>query len=76
MKHELTNCPASRDWAARFPGRGKLEALGESWGIRNANIVVNQVFDAVETLQDAFTGVGVPAGDIARFREIDAQLAN
>jgi len=63
------------DWDARFPGRGKLTALGENWGIRHANTVVNQVFDAAETWQDAFTCAGVPAGDMARFSEIDNHLA-
>jgi serine/threonine-protein kinase HipA len=63
------------DWDARFPGRGKLVALGDSWGVGNARRIVDEVFDSVATWQEAFSDAGVPAEDRARFREIDTHLA-
>ncbi len=63
------------DWDARFPGRGKLVSLGDSWGVRNARRIVDEVFDAVATWQEAFAATGVPAEDCARFYEIDAHLS-
>jgi len=38
-------------------------------------ISVKQVFDGVAAWQDVFASTGVPAGDIARFSEIDDHLA-
>jgi serine/threonine-protein kinase HipA len=62
------------DLGACYPGRQKLENLGRSWGIRNAESVVAEVFAAVACWKEEFTGVGVPEKDIIRFKEIDAHL--
>ena len=62
------------DLGAYYPGRQKLENLGRSWGIRNAERVVAEVFAAVAGWKEEFMGVGVPEKDIIRFKEIDAHL--
>ena len=62
------------DLGAYYPGRKILENIGRSWGIRNAEIVVAQVFDAVDGWKEEFAGVGVPEKDIIRFKEIDSRL--
>jgi serine/threonine-protein kinase HipA len=62
------------DTGAYYPGRQNLEKLGKSWGIRNAESVVAQVFEAVAGWKEEFAGVGVPEQDIIRFKEIDAHL--
>jgi len=58
------------------PGRGKLVLLGESWGVRNARGIVDEVFDSVATWQVVFADAGVPADDCANFREMDTRLAS
>lgn len=62
------------DLGAYYPGRQNLENLGRRWGIRNADIVVSQVFDAVAGWKEEFTSTGVPEKDIIRFKEIDSFL--
>ncbi len=62
------------DLGAYYPGRKKLENLGRSWGIRNAEIVVEQVFAAMSGWREEFTRSGVPEHDTARFKEIDSHL--
>lgn len=62
------------DIGAYYPGRKKLENLGRSWGIRNAEVVVEQVFDAVAGWKEEFAGAGVPEKDIIRFKEIGSRL--
>ncbi len=62
------------DLDAFYPGRKKLEQLGTRWGIRNPELVVAQVFEAVAGWKEAFTATGVPNQDITRFSEIDAYL--
>ena len=62
------------DWDTYFPGRGKLEALGRRWGIRYADHVVAEVFDAVASWKAVFASAGVTAKDIMRFTNIDDHL--
>ena len=62
------------DLGAYYPGRKKLENLGRRWGIRNAEIVVEQVFNAVADWKEEFAESGVPENDSIRFREIDSHL--
>ena len=62
------------DLGAYYPGRRNLENLGRQWGIRNANQVVSQVFDAVTSWREVFANSGVLQKDIIRFKEIDAHL--
>jgi serine/threonine-protein kinase HipA len=62
------------DLEAYFPGRKNLEALGKRWGIRNAEVVVTQVFDAVAGWNEEFASTGVSDKDIVRFNEIDDHL--
>lgn len=62
------------DLGAYYPGRHNLENLGKRWGIRNAEDVVRQVFDAVAGWKDAFAVCGVPEKNIIRFKDIDARL--
>lgn len=62
------------DTGAYYPGRKKLENLGRSWGIRNTQAVVAQVFNAVAGWKEEFAGAGVPEKDIDRFKEIDSRL--
>jgi hypothetical protein len=57
-----------------YPGRNNLENLGHRWGIRNANKVVSQVFDAVHDWKEEFASADVPEKDIIRFKEIDSHL--
>jgi serine/threonine-protein kinase HipA len=62
------------DLGAYYPGRKTIENLGRRWGIRNAEIVSAQVFEAVVNWKEEFICAGVPETDISRFREIDARL--
>lgn len=64
------------DLDARFPGRKKLVSLGESWSVSHAKRIVDEVFDAVSTWQEAFTDAGVTEQDRARFHEIDTKLSS
>lgn len=63
------------DLGAYYPGRKNLENLGRRWGIRNAEILVGQVFDAVADWKEEFVASGVPEKDIIRFKEIDSHLS-
>ena len=56
------------------PGRRKLANIGRQWGIRNADIVVSQVFDAVGDWKDTFARTGVSDNDIKFFKEIDRNI--
>ncbi len=56
------------------PGRSKLENIGRQWGIRNADVVVSQVFDAVGDWKDKFASTGVSDNNIKFFKEIDRNL--
>jgi len=62
------------DLSAYYPGRHNLESLGKHWGIRNAEDVVTQVFDAVAGWKEEFAACGVPEENLIRFKEIDARL--
>jgi serine/threonine-protein kinase HipA len=62
------------DLGAYYPGRNNLENLGHRWGIRNADKVVSQVFDAVHDWKEEFASARVPEEDIIRFKEIDSHL--
>lgn len=62
------------DTGAYYPGRKKLENLGRSWGIPNAEVVVEQVFDAMAGWKEGFADAGVTGKDIERFKEIDSRL--
>jgi len=62
------------DLDAYFPGRKNLEVLGKRWGVRNSELVVAQVFDAMAGWKDEFACIGVPDKDIVRFNEIDTHL--
>ncbi len=62
------------DLGAYYPGRRNLENIGRQWGIRNANQLVSQVFDAVKSWKEEFADSGVPEKDISRFKEIDSHL--
>jgi serine/threonine-protein kinase HipA len=62
------------DLGAYYPGRKKLENLGRSWGIRNAENVVEQVFSALGEWRKEFANFGVPEQDSNRFKEIDSHL--
>jgi len=62
------------DLGAYYPGRQNLEKLGKSWGIRNAESLVAQVYAAMAGWKEEFAGVGVAEEDISRFKEIDAHL--
>lgn len=62
------------DLGAYYPGRHAIESLGRKWGIRNAEIVSAQVFDAVAGWKEEFNGAGVPESEIIRFKEIDSRL--
>jgi serine/threonine-protein kinase HipA len=59
------------DLGAYYPGRKNLEKLGRSWGVRNADTIVEQVFNAVAGWKEEFLGAGVLANEIKRFIEID-----
>jgi serine/threonine-protein kinase HipA len=62
------------DLGAYFPGRKKLEALGNRWGIRKPEMIVEQVFSAMTGWKEVFGSMGVHEKDIARFTEIDTHL--
>ena len=62
------------DLGAYYPGRQNLEKLGRHWGIRNAEVVVGHVFNAVAGWKEEFAGTGVMEKDIIRFKEIDSHL--
>ena len=62
------------DQSAYFPGRSKLEKLGQQWGIHNAGSIVSQVFDTVAGWKDIFASTGVPEIDINKFKEIDSNV--
>ena len=62
------------DLGAYYPGRQAIESLGRKWGIRNAEIVTAQVFEAVAGWKEEFTAAGVPESEIIRFKEIDSRL--
>ena len=62
------------DLGAYYPGRQAIESLGRKWGIRNAEIVSAQVFEAVAVWKEEFNGAGVPESEIIRFKEIDSRL--
>ena len=62
------------DTGAYYPGRKKLENLGRSWGVRNAQAVAAQVFDAVGGWKEEYASAGVPEKDIDRFKGIDSRL--
>lgn len=61
-------------FTAGYPGRLKLEQLGKSWKISNAERVVAQVYAAVAGWKEMFAEVGVAEEEIFRFKEIDAYL--
>jgi serine/threonine-protein kinase HipA len=62
------------DLGAYYPGRKNLVNLGRQWGIRNAELIVEQVFDAVGNWKEEFAESGVLESDIIRFKEIDSHL--
>jgi serine/threonine-protein kinase HipA len=62
------------DLGAHYPGRKAIESLGCKWGIRNAETVSAQVFEAVTGWKEEFIRAGVPESEIFRFNEIDARL--
>jgi serine/threonine-protein kinase HipA len=62
------------DHSAYYPGRKNLENLGKRFGVRTAEIVVTQVFDAMAGWKEVFSSTGVPEKDILRFKGIDAHL--
>jgi len=62
------------DHGAYYPGRNSLEYLGKRWGVRNADVIVAQVFDAVVGWKEEFRSLGVQDKDILRFRGIDSHL--
>jgi len=57
-----------------FPGRQALERLGRQWGIRGAEGVVADVYQAVAGWKDEFSRQGMSERDIAWFPEIDRHL--
>ena len=57
-----------------YPGRHKLEKLGISWGVSNAEKIVDQVFSATSNWKKEFAAFGVVESDILRFAEIDKNL--
>ena len=62
------------DLGANYPGRKTLEQLGAGWGIRTAERVVAQVFDALAGWKEEFASSGVQEKEVIRFKEIDAHL--
>lgn len=62
------------DLGAYYPGRKAIESLGRKWGIRNAEVVSAQVFEALAGWRDEFNRAGVSESDINRFKEIDTRL--
>ncbi len=62
------------DLGAYFPGRQTIESLGRKWGVRNAEMVSAQVFDAVTGWKEEFISAGVPESEMIRFKEIDSRL--
>ena len=62
------------DTGAYYPGRKALQLLGRSWGIKNADAIVDQVFEACTHWKELFSDNDVPESDIVRFSEIDAHL--
>ena len=62
------------DHGAYYPGRSSLEYLGKRWGVRNADGIVAQVFDAAVGWKDEFKSLGVLDKDILRFRGTDSHL--
>ena len=62
------------DLGSYYPGRRKLENIGRQWGIRNADVVVSQVFDAVGGWKEKFASNGVSDNNIILFKEIDRNL--
>jgi serine/threonine-protein kinase HipA len=62
------------DLDAVYPGRAKLERLGQSWGISGAVQIVDQVFSAIADWRQEFKACGVALRDIKRFSEIDDYL--
>ncbi len=57
-----------------YPGRRNLEKLGKSWGVRNSDKIVDEVFSAVSGWKDEFSRAGIPEQEIASFGEIDEHL--
>ncbi len=62
------------DFDPLYPGRGKLEKLGLSWGITGAAAIVEQVFSAIADWRKEFIKCGVIQKDVERFSEIDDYL--
>lgn len=62
------------DLGAMYPGRAKLERLGKSWGIPNAQRVVEEVYSAVTLWKEEFAAFGIHEEDINRFRSIDTNI--
>ena len=62
------------DLSSYHPGRRKLANIGRQWGIRNADIVVSQVFDAVGNWKDTFARTGISDNDIMFFKKIDRNI--
>ncbi|MEI6149129.1 MAG: hypothetical protein WCS01_08555 [bacterium] len=62
------------DLGANYPGRADLETLGRRWGIRNAESVVAQAFEAMAGWREAFANSGVEKEDAIRFKEIGSHL--
>jgi serine/threonine-protein kinase HipA len=62
------------DIGGYYPGRRKLEALGKHWGIRNADEVISQVFNAVRSWGNEFDRAGVTEKDTRQFAAIDVRL--
>jgi serine/threonine-protein kinase HipA len=62
------------DTGGYYPGRQKIIALGRIWGLSNAVEIVDQVYEAVSSWRGEFASLGIPAGDIERFKEIEDNL--
>lgn len=62
------------DLGANCPSRNNLEKLGRQWGIHNADVIVENVFEAVTGWKEEFVSFGVVEQDIVRFKEIDLNL--
>lgn len=62
------------DLGAYYPGRQTIESLGRKWGIRNAENVSAQVFEAMANWKEEFICAGVTETDIRRFGDIDSRL--
>lgn len=64
------------DLGGIYPGRTKLEKLGKSWGVSNAERIVDEVYAAVKLWKDEYAAFGVVEKDIDRFLTIDTNLVS